>query len=189
MAVLCCCWFYVVDWPHTSFWLCSLAVNVYEIITNVSGEKFPYEEFFHEQITRKKKDHSYRVFKKVNRLAAEFPGAYEYSWGKRPITVWCSNDYLGMSCHPEVKEAVRWGAVVNCIFILSLFNYSPTTPYCLLSLALTRSRANIKPNTHGMILYFMNFLLRLDIYYETVFLRIWHSGYVFKIWPHWQSWR
>ena len=56
---------------------------------------------------KKKKDHSYRVFRKVNRLAAEFPGAYEYSWGERPITVWCSNDYLGMSCHPEVKAAVR----------------------------------------------------------------------------------
>lgn len=40
-------------------------------------------------------------------MAAEFPGAYEYSQGKRPITVWCANDYLGMSCHPEVKEAVR----------------------------------------------------------------------------------
>ena len=40
-------------------------------------------------------------------MAAEFPGAYEYSRGKRPITVWCANDYLGMSCHPAVKEAVR----------------------------------------------------------------------------------
>lgn len=79
----------------------------YVILTNVSGETFPYEEFFHEQIMRKKKDHSYRVFKKVNRLAAEFPKAYEYSWGERPITVWCSNDYLGISRHPEVKEAVR----------------------------------------------------------------------------------
>jgi 5-aminolevulinate synthase len=77
------------------------------ILTNVAGETFPYEEFFHEQIMQKKRDHSYRVFKKVNRMAAEFPGAYEYSWGERPITVWCSNDYLGMSCHPEVKEAVR----------------------------------------------------------------------------------
>lgn len=71
------------------------------------SEIFSYEEFFHEQIMRKKKDHSYRVFRKVNRLASEFPGAYEYSRGERPITVWCSNDYLGMSCHPEVKEAVR----------------------------------------------------------------------------------
>ena len=31
----------------------------------------------------------------------------EYSWGEKPITVWCSNDYLGMSRHPEVIDAVR----------------------------------------------------------------------------------
>lgn len=73
-----------------------------------ANRPFQYEEFFHEQIMRKKKDHSYRVFKKVNRLAeaGKFPQALEYSWGERPITVWCSNDYLGMSCHPEVKKAV-----------------------------------------------------------------------------------
>lgn len=70
---------------------------------------FDYEDFFHEQIMKKKKDHSYRVFKRVNRMAGEgqFPAAKEYSWGERPITVWCSNDYLGMSCHPEVKKAVH----------------------------------------------------------------------------------
>ncbi|KAG7199754.1 hypothetical protein KM043_000424 [Ampulex compressa] len=68
---------------------------------------FPYEEYFHEQIMRKKKDHSYRVFKKVNRLAKEFPTAMEYSWGEKPITVWCSNDYLGMSRHPAVTDSVR----------------------------------------------------------------------------------
>lgn len=70
---------------------------------------FPYENFFHDQIARKKQDHSYRVFKKVSRLAGEgqFPSALEHSWGDKPITVWCSNDYLGMSCHPSVKEAVR----------------------------------------------------------------------------------
>ncbi|XP_055642485.1 5-aminolevulinate synthase, erythroid-specific, mitochondrial isoform X1 [Toxorhynchites rutilus septentrionalis] len=73
-----------------------------------NSRPFGYEQFFHDQIMRKKKDHSYRVFKKVNRLAEEgkFPHALEYSWGERPITVWCSNDYLGMSCHPEVKKAV-----------------------------------------------------------------------------------
>jgi 5-aminolevulinate synthase len=71
-----------------------------------SKETFPYESFFHDQIMRKKNDHSYRVFKKVNRLAENFPSAHEFSWGKRPITVWCSNDYLGMSCHPDVKQAV-----------------------------------------------------------------------------------
>lgn len=84
--------------------------EVDENIQDIPSKRlFPYEEFFHDQITKKKNDHSYRVFKKVNRLAGEgkFPTAYEYSWGEKPITVWCSNDYLGMSCHPEVKKAVR----------------------------------------------------------------------------------
>jgi 5-aminolevulinate synthase len=71
---------------------------------------FAYDSFFHQQIMKKKKEHSYRIFKKVNRLAGpgEFPKALEYSWGEKPITVWCSNDYLGMSCHLDVKEAVRY---------------------------------------------------------------------------------
>lgn len=86
-----------------------------DTIEMVSQEKldnndvFAYDQFFHQQIMKKKKEHSYRIFKKVNRLAGpgEFPHAMEYSWGEKPITVWCSNDYLGMSCHPEVKNAVR----------------------------------------------------------------------------------
>merc|ERR1712004_76323 len=51
-------------------------------------------------------DHSYRVFKKVSRDAANFPAAREFSWGKKEITIWCSNDYLGMSAHPKVTGAV-----------------------------------------------------------------------------------
>ncbi|KAK5638349.1 hypothetical protein RI129_012644 [Pyrocoelia pectoralis] len=74
-----------------------------------SKASFSYDQFFHDQIMRKKKDHSYRIFRKVNRLAGpgQFPNAMEYSFGEKPITVWCSNDYLGMSCHSEVKTAVR----------------------------------------------------------------------------------
>ncbi|XP_076668449.1 5-aminolevulinate synthase [Andrena cerasifolii] len=70
-------------------------------------QSFEYDNFFREQIMKKKKDHSYRVFKKVNRLAENFPTAMEYSWGPKPITVWCSNDYLGMSRHPAVTRSVR----------------------------------------------------------------------------------
>ncbi|BFG05463.1 5-aminolevulinate synthase erythroid-specific mitochondrial [Drosophila madeirensis] len=73
-------------------------------------DTFPYEKFFNDQIMKKKRDHSYRVFKKVNRLAGDglFPHALEYSdRTERPITVWCSNDYLGMSAHPSVKRAVQ----------------------------------------------------------------------------------
>lgn len=88
----------------------TLGKEVSEDIQAIPNNRtFPYEEFFHDQIMRKKRDHSYRIFKKVNRLAGtgQFPTALEYSWGEKPITVWCSNDYLGMSCHPEVKMAVR----------------------------------------------------------------------------------
>ncbi|CAG0924081.1 unnamed protein product [Notodromas monacha] len=67
---------------------------------------FGYESFFQEQIAKKKMDHSYRIFKKVSRSADAFPYAKEYSWGERPVTVWCSNDYLGISRHPLVREAV-----------------------------------------------------------------------------------
>ncbi|XP_030374981.1 5-aminolevulinate synthase, erythroid-specific, mitochondrial [Scaptodrosophila lebanonensis] len=73
-------------------------------------DTFQYERFFNEQIMKKKRDHSYRVFKRVNRLAGDglFPHALEYSsQSERPITVWCSNDYLGMSAHPKVKRAVQ----------------------------------------------------------------------------------
>lgn len=68
--------------------------------------------------------------------------------------------------------------VTVCSF--SLFN-SPTTPYCLFSLALTRIKDNIKPTTHGMILYFMNFCLGMDIDYKTAFLRIRHTDHIFKM--------
>eukprot|EP00095_Tigriopus_kingsejongensis_P002602 maker-scaffold632_size121914-snap-gene-0.22 protein:Tk02602 transcript:maker-scaffold632_size121914-snap-gene-0.22-mRNA-1 annotation:"5-aminolevulinate mitochondrial" len=68
---------------------------------------FEYEGYFANQILKKKLDHSYRVFKKVIRSAENFPAAREFSWGERPITVWCSNDYLGMSAHPKVKAAVH----------------------------------------------------------------------------------
>ncbi|XP_076280430.1 5-aminolevulinate synthase isoform X1 [Lasioglossum baleicum] len=87
----------------------AVAEDIRNEISNEPREEpsFAYEEFFHEQIMKKKKDHSYRVFKKVNRLAQNFPTAIEYSKVPKPITVWCSNDYLGMSRHPAVTSSVQ----------------------------------------------------------------------------------
>lgn len=61
------------------------------------------------EIEKKKEDNSYRIFKKVNRLAGTFPHAKDYSFTPEGhnVTVWCSNDYLGMSRHPEVLEAAK----------------------------------------------------------------------------------
>ncbi|VDP50863.1 unnamed protein product [Schistosoma mattheei] len=57
-------------------------------------------------VERKKRDSTYRVFRRILRDASEFPFADDYSSGmKRRVAVWCSNDYLGMSWHPKVQEA------------------------------------------------------------------------------------
>eukprot|EP00112_Aurelia_sp_Birch-Aquarium-sp1_P001691 Seg1183.4 transcript_id=Seg1183.4/GoldUCD/mRNA.D3Y31 product="5-aminolevulinate synthase nonspecific mitochondrial" protein_id=Seg1183.4/GoldUCD/D3Y31 len=70
---------------------------------------FNYDSFFVNMIDKKKKDHSYRVFKKVNRLAEQFPHATDYSLAEeaKKVAVWCSNDYLGMSRHPDVVQAAK----------------------------------------------------------------------------------
>ena len=80
-----------------------------ESCPSISGSEifYDYEGHFQDQILQKKLDHSYRVFKKVNRNAQNFPTAREYTWGEKEINVWCSNDYLGMSAHPKVTSAVK----------------------------------------------------------------------------------
>lgn len=74
------------------------------------GPSFDYDSFFGEKIAEKKQDHTYRVFKTVNRSAQAFPFAEDYSVPGRDlpqVSVWCSNDYLGMSRHPQVLRAIR----------------------------------------------------------------------------------
>lgn len=71
--------------------------------------RFSYDEFLEEKIVEKKSDHTYRVFKTVNRLANEFPMADDFTGSleeKREVSVWCSNDYLGMSRHPRVVQSI-----------------------------------------------------------------------------------
>ena len=72
---------------------------------------FEYNMFFDEKIEAKKRDNSYRVFKRVQRKSGLFPKAEEKKESddeidSRTITVWCSNDYLGLGQHPKLKKAV-----------------------------------------------------------------------------------
>lgn len=73
-----------------------------------SVSTFQYDRFFEKKIDEKKNDHTYRVFKTVNRRAQLFPMADDCSdsVSKKQVSVWCSNDYLGMSRHPRVCGAV-----------------------------------------------------------------------------------
>ncbi|CAG07073.1 unnamed protein product, partial [Tetraodon nigroviridis] len=70
---------------------------------------YKYDDFLEKKIVEKKSDHTYRVFKTVNRLASEFPMADDFTSSledRREVSVWCSNDYLGMSRHPRVMQAI-----------------------------------------------------------------------------------
>jgi len=67
-----------------------------------------FETFFAEKLDGLHKEGRYRVFADLERRAGQFPRALRYSGEQaREITVWCSNDYLGMGQHPAVVKAMH----------------------------------------------------------------------------------
>jgi 5-aminolevulinate synthase len=65
-----------------------------------------YEEFFKTRLDALKAEGRYRVFADLERRAGSFPRAHDHQRGA-DITVWCSNDYLGMGEHPLVRAAMH----------------------------------------------------------------------------------
>jgi 5-aminolevulinate synthase len=67
-----------------------------------------YERHFHDSLERLHEERRYRVFADIERISGRFPVAkWRRSDGSvTEITVWCSNDYLGMAQHPEVVSAL-----------------------------------------------------------------------------------
>ena len=70
------------------------------------GAKFDYEGFYQNELDKKHKDKSYRYFNNINRLAQEFPRAH-MSAPEGRVTVWCSNDYLGMGRNQHVLNKMH----------------------------------------------------------------------------------
>jgi 5-aminolevulinate synthase len=68
--------------------------------------RFDYEGFYQNELDKKHKDKSYRYFNNINRLAQEFPRAHMSAPEER-VTVWCSNDYLGMGRNPQVLKKMH----------------------------------------------------------------------------------
>jgi 5-aminolevulinate synthase len=68
-----------------------------------------YSSIFQAAIDRLHDEGRYRVFIDVLRNKGAFPNARCFAGhnGPKPITVWCSNDYLGMGQHPAVIAAME----------------------------------------------------------------------------------
>jgi 5-aminolevulinate synthase len=67
-----------------------------------------YDRIFKSAIERLHDEGRYRVFIDILRTKGSYPNARCFGGnGPKPITVWCSNDYLCMGQHPAVVEAME----------------------------------------------------------------------------------
>lgn len=66
-----------------------------------------FDALFNDQLEKLKQDGNYRYFAELERKCGKFPRAANHCEdGVRDVTVWCSNDYLGMGQHPKVIAAM-----------------------------------------------------------------------------------
>ncbi|MBN9316791.1 MAG: 5-aminolevulinate synthase [Devosia sp.] len=68
-----------------------------------------YRGFFEDAVDTLRQEKRYRVFADLERIAGRFPRAIyrDASDNQREITIWCSNDYLGMGQHPVTIAAMQ----------------------------------------------------------------------------------
>lgn len=67
-----------------------------------------FEAFFSQKLDTLHEDGRYRVFADLERRAGNFPKATRHTGSQtQEVTVWCSNDYLGMGQKPVVMEAMK----------------------------------------------------------------------------------
>jgi 5-aminolevulinate synthase len=67
-----------------------------------------YERYFAEAVSGLKTEGRYRIFADLERRAGDFPQANRHVSDRVDrVTVWCSNDYLGMGQNPKVIAAMH----------------------------------------------------------------------------------
>ncbi len=68
-----------------------------------------YRSIFEDAVDALRQEKRYRVFADIERVAGQFPRAIfrDASDNAREITIWCSNDYLGMGQNEKVIRAMQ----------------------------------------------------------------------------------
>jgi len=66
-----------------------------------------YDGFFAKTLGKLQDEGNYRVFADLERHRGSFPTATNHGDQTRDVTIWCSNDYLGMGQHPDVIAAMH----------------------------------------------------------------------------------
>tara|TARA_B100001989_G_C24547169_1_gene471705 strand:- start:1465 stop:2691 length:1227 start_codon:yes stop_codon:yes gene_type:complete len=68
-----------------------------------------YAKHYQSCVDKVKDEGRYRIFATLERIVGNFPKAnyYQPDGSVKEVTVWCSNDYLGMGQHPKVIQAAK----------------------------------------------------------------------------------
>ena len=67
-----------------------------------------YDTLFSRQLDTLREEGNYRVFAEIARCRGDYPRARRFAGGRTSeVTVWCSNDYLGMGQNPKVVAAMH----------------------------------------------------------------------------------
>ncbi|MEM7506943.1 MAG: 5-aminolevulinate synthase [Pseudomonadota bacterium] len=67
-----------------------------------------YDDFFKTSLDTLRDEGNYRIFADLERQKGNFPKATFHGGGNKPdVTVWCSNDYLGMGQNADVIDAMH----------------------------------------------------------------------------------
>ncbi len=67
-----------------------------------------YQNYFRSELDKLRDEGNYRVFADLERERGNFPNAANHKGDDvRKVTIWCSNDYLGMGQHEKVLTAMH----------------------------------------------------------------------------------